>query len=64
MQEQLVITLLPRSDRVWAGQLKHVSGVTAATAVEYRSMAHEMQAPVPVFSLYVPAAQAVQAEPP
>jgi hypothetical protein len=51
MQEQLVMTLLPMSDRVRAGQAKQVSGVTAATVVEYRSMAQEMQVPVPLPTL-------------
>ena len=57
------MTLLPMSDRVYAGQPKQVSGVSAATVVEYRSMAQEMQAPVPLPTLYVPAKQASHSSP-
>jgi hypothetical protein len=34
MQEQLAITLLPMSDRVWAGQYKHVLTAVAPSVVE------------------------------
>ena len=43
--------LLPASDRVWAGQPQHVSGVTAATVVEYRSIAQRSHTADPLLTL-------------
>ena len=62
-QEQLVMVLLPWDELVWSGQDRHVSGVTAATVVEYMPPPQSRHTPVPCPTLYVPASQPVHFSP-
>ncbi len=60
---QAALDVLPTGEVEPAGHARQVEAVVAPTVVEYWASPQEVHAAVPVVSLYLPAAQAVQTPP-